>query len=62
MMKTTLLSAIVTGLFCAGFSYVVSLISDSFGMMQLILISFASGSLGSLFAQTVLKSVTKGKS
>lgn len=61
-MKTTvLLTALLTGVFCAGFSFVVSLIADNFGMVQLLVISFLSGTLGSLFAQTVLKRFLKDK-
>jgi uncharacterized YccA/Bax inhibitor family protein len=55
-MKTTiLLSALLTGLFCAGVSFVVSLIAGNFGMVHLLVISLALVTLGSLFAQTMLQ-------
>ena len=54
MARAILLTAALTGVFCAGFAVVVDLITDLFGLWQLMLVSFISGSLGSLFAQTIL--------
>ena len=54
MSRTVLVTAALTGAFCALFALVVEAVTDIFGLWQLIVASFASGSLGSLFAQTAL--------
>ena len=54
MAKTILMTAILTGIFCAGFAVVIDYIADMLERNQVIGISFASGFLGSLFAQTVM--------
>jgi RsiW-degrading membrane proteinase PrsW (M82 family) len=54
MTRTVLLTAALTGTFCALFALVVEAMTDIFRLWQLILASFVSGSLGSLFAQTAL--------
>lgn len=54
-MKTLILSACLTGLFCAGFATVVDLLADMLNRSSVMIISFISGFLGSIFAQTVLR-------
>ena len=58
-MKTLILSACLTGIFCAGFATVVDLLADMLSRPSVMAISFISGFLGSIFAQTVLKSFRK---
>ena len=54
MAKTIAITSVLTGLFCAVFAFVVETVTELFGLWQLLLVSFISGSLGSLFAQTVV--------
>lgn len=54
MIRSIALTATLTGVFCAGFAAVVETVTELFGLWQLMLVSFASGTLGSLFAQTVV--------
>lgn len=54
MIRSLLTSAALTGAFCAGFALVIDTATDMLGQGQIALFSFASGFLGSLFAQTVL--------
>lgn len=54
MIRPILISAVLTGVFCSGFAVIIDLATDMLERQQLILVSFASGFLGSLFAQTVL--------
>ena len=54
MIRTILSSAILTGIFCAGFATVIDLATDMLERNQVIAVSFSSGFLGSIFAQTVL--------
>ena len=54
MMRTALVSAGLTGLFCAGFAVVVDTVTMLFSVWQLMAVSFVSGALGSLFARLVL--------
>lgn len=54
MIRTVLLTALLTGAFCSVFAVVVDLITNLFSLWQLMLVSFCSGALGSLFAQTVI--------
>lgn len=53
MLKTLLVTATMTGLFCAGFSVVVSLVAVQLSMGAVIAVSFVSGFLGSTVAQLV---------
>lgn len=41
-------------MFCSGFAVVIDLATDMLMRQQLIIVSFLSGFLGSVFAQTVL--------
>lgn len=47
-------SALMTGLFCAGFAAVVDALTDQLMVWQVIALAALSGTLGSLFAQMVL--------
>lgn len=51
---SVMLSAALTGLFCAGFAVVVSQITGALGLVAVIGVSFVSGFGGSLFAQFVM--------
>ena len=54
MIRQVLLTAALTGVFCSGFAAFIDWATDMLMRNQILLISFASGFLGSLFAQTVL--------
>lgn len=54
MARPILMTAVLTGAFCSLFAIVVDTILDLFSLWQLMLASFASGSLGSFFAQAVV--------
>ena len=54
MMLKVLMSAGLTGVFCSGFAILINVATDMLGRGEIALFSFASGFLGSLFAQTVL--------
>ena len=54
MIRKLFLTAILTGVFCAGFAVFIDWATDMLAAGQIVLISFTSGFLGSLFAQTVL--------
>lgn len=54
MIRTLLLSASLTGAFCSGFALVIDYATDMLGQGQIVIFSFISGFLGSVFAQTVL--------
>lgn len=51
--KTLISTAILTGLFCAIFSLMVSLVAVQLSMVAVLLVSFVSGFLGSTVAQLV---------
>lgn len=55
MLKMTLTSAVLTGVFCAGFAMVIDFATDMLERNQVVIISFVSGFLGSIFAQVVLR-------
>jgi len=59
MIRPVFLTAALTGAFCAVFAVVVEVVTDLFGLWQLVLASFLSGALGSLFAQTVIRAWRK---
>ena len=54
MIRPILLTAMLTGVFCAAFAVFIDWATDMLMQNQVIAISFVSGFLGSLFAQTVL--------
>jgi len=55
MLKVVLTSAVLTGVFCAGFATIIDLATDMLERQQVVLISFLSGFFGSIFAQIVLR-------
>ena len=55
MIRPRLFTAILTGVFCSGFAVFIDWATDMLEQGQIIGISFVSGFLGSLFAQTVLR-------
>ena len=55
MLRTILVSAVLTGAFCAVFAVAIDWITDMLDRRQVIGLSFTSGFLGSLFAQIVLR-------
>jgi len=55
MLRPLLLTAGLTGLFCAGFAVFIDWATDMLERNALIVVSFVSGFLGSIFAQTVLR-------
>ncbi len=54
MIRPILLTAVLTGIFCSAFAVFIDYATDMLMRNQVIGISFASGFLGSVFAQTVL--------
>lgn len=54
MARPILMTAVPTGAFRSLFAVVVYIVMNPFSLWQLMLASFASGSLGSLFAQAVV--------
>lgn len=51
----TLLRASLTGAFCLVFALVIERVSDLLSLVPVILLSFTSGFLGSLFASFMLR-------
>ena len=58
MMKLTIIPALLTGFFCAVFAVGIDYVTDMLERNQVIVLSFTSGFLGSIFAGLVLR---KGK-
>jgi len=56
MLRTILLSALLTGIFCAIFAVGIDWLTDMLQRGQVIAVSFISGFCGSLFASTMLRS------
>lgn len=54
MVRGALVSAALTGVFCAGFAVVVDTVTMLFSIWQLMAVSFVSGALGSLFARLIM--------
>ncbi|MEM1066143.1 MAG: hypothetical protein AAF771_12105 [Pseudomonadota bacterium] len=54
MLRPILLTAALTGAFCAAFAVAIDYLTDMLESRQVITVSFASGFLGSLFAQIFL--------
>ena len=54
MWRAIVLTAMLTGIFCAVFAVGIDWATDMLERQQVIVVSFVSGFLGSLFAQTVL--------
>jgi ABC-type Mn2+/Zn2+ transport system permease subunit len=54
MIRPILLTAVLTGVFCSVFAVGIDYVVDMLERGTVIVVSFFSGFLGSLFAQTVL--------
>lgn len=54
MMRALIFPAILTGVFCAGFAVAIDTLTDMLARNQVIVVSFISGFLGSVFAKLVL--------
>ncbi|MEM9969975.1 MAG: hypothetical protein AAF762_02595, partial [Pseudomonadota bacterium] len=54
MIRPILLTATLTGAFCSAFAVFIDHYTDMLAQNQIILISFASGFFGSIFARLVL--------
>lgn len=54
MMRSLLMTAVLTGIFCSVFAVGIDYVTDMLERTTVIGVSFTSGFLGSLFAQTVL--------
>ena len=54
MMRPVLVTALLTGIFCSCFALAIDVFTDMLERTNVLLISFASGFLGSLFAHFVL--------
>lgn len=54
MLRQILTIAVLTGVFCSGLAIAIDLLTDMLDRTNLVIASFSSGFLGSLFAQTVL--------
>ncbi|MCV6593117.1 MAG: hypothetical protein OIF48_09215 [Silicimonas sp.] len=62
MIRQILLSATLTGAFCAGFALVIDVLTEMLAQNRVLLLSFVSGFLGSLFASLVLRGRSGGAS
>ena len=54
MIRAMVVSAVLTGVFCAGFAVAIDTLTDMLERTSVLALSFTSGFLGSMFAQTVL--------
>jgi hypothetical protein len=54
-MNPVLLTAALTGLFCAMFAGLVDIVTDALAMWQVMILGAVSGFCGSLFAQFALR-------
>ena len=54
MLRMILFTAVLTGAFCSGFAVAIDVFTDMLDRTNIIIAAFASGFLGSIFAQTVL--------
>ena len=54
MMRAMVVSAVLTGVFCADFAVAIDTLTDMLERTSVLALSFTSGFLGSMFAQTVL--------
>ena len=55
----SLISAVLTGVFCAGFALVIDAVVSMVSTYQVAILASLSGFLGSIFAQTVLRNWRK---
>lgn len=61
-MARMLVQAALTGAFCVVFAFVVDAATNALSVGALLALSFASGFLGSLLAQTLLRGGAAGRS
>ena len=54
MLRLLIFPALLTGVFCAGFAVFIDTLTDMLERDQVIVVSFLSGFLGSIFAKLVL--------
>lgn len=54
-LRPLLMTAVLTGVFCMGFALFVEWLTETLALGQVVGISFVSGFLGSIFAQTVVR-------
>lgn len=54
MTRPILISAVLTGMFCAGFAFGIDWLTDMLERANVIVLSFLSGFMGSLFASFVM--------
>ncbi len=54
MTRPILISAVLTGVFCAGFAFGIDWLTDMLERANVIVLSFLSGFMGSLFASFVM--------
>lgn len=54
-MKAMLLTASVAGVFCVGFAFVVSAVTNALSMVQALALAGASGFLGSMVGQFICR-------
>lgn len=55
MSRTVWIGALLTGTFCAAFALGVDVLTDMLDRTNILVVSFISGFLGSLFASLVLR-------
>ncbi len=61
MIRSMLFSAFLTGGFCAAFAVGIDWATDMLDRTSILMVSFVSGFLGSLFAQSVLSGWRRSK-
>lgn len=54
MIRPALVTACLTGVFCGGFALAIDVFTDMLDRTNVLLVSFSSGFLGSLFAHFVM--------
>lgn len=55
MTRAIVISAVLTGVFCACFAIGVDYLTDMLDRQSIVVVSFVSGFLGSLFASLVMR-------
>jgi uncharacterized membrane protein len=58
MLRGVIFPAALTGVFCAVFAFGVDMLTNMLAQGQVVMVSFVSGFLGSLFAKLVLRRKT----
>jgi len=57
MIRTVIFTATLTGVFCSAFAVFIDWATDMLAQNQVIALSFCSGFLGSLIAQTFVRKI-----